>query len=346
MKLVDAAYSHDNNFNLIRLLAAYAVLISHSFVLVTGLGSDEPFMATIQYSLGGVAVDIFFVTSGFLIAGSLLRLPGFLKYFRARSLRIFPALIVNNLVIVLLVAPLLTTVSLSEYFSDHKPWRYLWDNSTVVLHGMYHFLPGMFTNNPFPDVVNGSLWTLNYEVTAYIALALFWAISVYLFKRSQKVMAFLVIALTIAALVLFYRSKLGQIESSNSYRLYFFFFSGASLFMLRKYIVLKHSYALAGFALVAISIYYAPAFHYVYTPLLGYLTLYCAYVPGGFLRKFNHFGDYSYGVYIYAFITQQSLRFLYPGITTWQMILSASFITIACAMLSWHLIEKRALTYK
>jgi peptidoglycan/LPS O-acetylase OafA/YrhL len=73
MKLSDVSFSHDNNFNLIRFLAAYAVLFSHSFVLVTGSGSDEPFVSTIPYSLAGIAVDIFFVTSGFLITGSLMR---------------------------------------------------------------------------------------------------------------------------------------------------------------------------------------------------------------------------------------------------------------------------------
>jgi peptidoglycan/LPS O-acetylase OafA/YrhL len=346
MKLGDVAYSRDNNFNLIRLLAAYAVLFSHSFVLVTGKGSDEPFMDTIPYSLAGIAVDIFFVTSGFLITGSLLRRPGFFNYFKARVLRIYPALIVNNAIVVLIVAPLLTTLTLQEYFQHPTPWRYLWENSTLILHGMYHFLPGMFADNPFPDVINGSLWTLTYEMTSYIVIALFWAIAVLIFKSNRKVMGFLVIALTVAALTLFYMSKLGEIKFSQSYRLYFFFFCGASMFMLKDYIALKHSYATIAAILVGITVFLPDYFHFVYTPLLGYLTLYCAYVPGGKVREFNKVGDYSYGVYIYAFITQQSLRYLYPEISIAEMVIYATLIVLPLSMLSWHLIEKKALSFK
>lgn len=123
MKLSDVAYSHENNFNLIRFLAAYAVLLSHSFAL-TAAGVAQPFMDTINYSLGSIAVDVFFVTSGFLVAGSLMRRPGLLSYFKSRALRIYPALWVVNILTVFLVAPVLTTVTLPEYFSNSQTWRY------------------------------------------------------------------------------------------------------------------------------------------------------------------------------------------------------------------------------
>ena len=51
----------DNNFNLIRVIAARAVLVSHSFPLA---GATEPFGQIVGMGMGGIAVDIFFITSG------------------------------------------------------------------------------------------------------------------------------------------------------------------------------------------------------------------------------------------------------------------------------------------
>lgn len=345
MKLSEVAYSHNNNFNLIRFLAAYAVLLSHSFAL-TAAGVPQPFMSTIQYPLGAIAVDVFFITSGFLITGSLMRRRGLLSYFKARALRIYPALWIVIVLTVFLVAPLLTTVELSDYFSSTKTWRYLFENCTVVLRGVYHFLPGMFENNPHKGDVNGSLWTLSFEMTSYIALALFWFVCSKIFKADRKAMTITVIGLSLALLAGFYLEKLGLKHESDGYRLYFFFFSGAAMFMLADHIPLKHSLAILVAMLMLIGIIFSSSFHFIYTPLLAYLTLYCAYIPAGFLRQYNRIGDYSYGIYIYAFLIQQSLVFLMPNIGIMLMLIYSTLITLPCAMLSWHLIEKKALTYK
>lgn len=155
-----------------------------------------------------------------------------------------------------------------------------------------------------------------------------------------------IVALCLALLFGFYLEKLGLKNQGNAFRLYFFFFSGAAMFMLAEKIPLRHSIASAAALLVLAGIVFPGSFHFIYTPLLAYLTLYCAYVPAGFLRKFNQVGDYSYGIYIYAFLAQQSLVFLVPNISILQMTLYASLITLPCAMLSWHLVEKKALSYK
>ncbi|HXZ18061.1 MAG TPA: acyltransferase family protein, partial [Roseiarcus sp.] len=72
MRLKDLAVGRDNNFNLIRLLAALAVIFSHS-VGVLGLpGEREFFFDRLGVSLSVMAVDVFFVTSGFLVTMSLM----------------------------------------------------------------------------------------------------------------------------------------------------------------------------------------------------------------------------------------------------------------------------------
>ena len=51
------------------------------------------------------------------------------------------------------------------------------------------------------------------------------------------------------------------------------------------------------------------------------IVLHLAYLPGGFIRRYAKAGDYSYGVYIYAFPAQQTLAFAFPGISlVWLML--------------------------
>ena len=85
-----SAHGRDNNFNLVRLLAAGCVLLSHSWPLSGTPG--EPFERFANFSLGHFGVDIFFVVSGFLVTGSLFARGTLRSFVRARSLRIFPAL--------------------------------------------------------------------------------------------------------------------------------------------------------------------------------------------------------------------------------------------------------------
>ena len=66
VRLADRLGSRDNNFDLLRLLAAWAVLVSHSFAL---LGRPEP-LHQFGTTLGNVGVLIFFAVSGLLIRRS------------------------------------------------------------------------------------------------------------------------------------------------------------------------------------------------------------------------------------------------------------------------------------
>ena len=67
-RLGDVCGGRDNNFNLIRMVAASAVLVSHAFPVTRGWGAAEPFEGVLDRSLGSIAVFVFFAISGFLIA--------------------------------------------------------------------------------------------------------------------------------------------------------------------------------------------------------------------------------------------------------------------------------------
>lgn len=76
---------------------------------------------------------------------------------------------------------------------------------------------------------------------------------------------------------------------------------------------------------------------------LGYSAFWLAYVPRGPILSYNRLGDYSYGVYIYAFPVQGLAVWMFGAMTAIQNILIALPVTVLCAVVSWHFIEAPAL---
>lgn len=130
------AHGRDNNFNLIRMLAASAVIVSHSYPLASGIGTPEPMTAWSPFSMGGAAVQVFFAISGFFILKSFERRGSFAEFAAARIGRIVPGLAVVWLV----------TTDLAVFGVN-------------------------YTRAPGPPLVNGAIWTLWFEGACYIGLA-------------------------------------------------------------------------------------------------------------------------------------------------------------------------------
>jgi peptidoglycan/LPS O-acetylase OafA/YrhL len=140
------------------------VLVSHSFTLSTGDPEVEPFVREIGLTLGTIAVDIFFVTSGFLVTGSLLARNNIIEFFAARALRIYPGLWVSQILTVLVVGFWFTNERPPAFFSQWDTWHYLIKNCTLF-HDVVLTLPGAFETAPYPTGgVNASLWTLPIEL--------------------------------------------------------------------------------------------------------------------------------------------------------------------------------------
>lgn len=70
------------------------------------------------------------------------------------------------------------------------------------------------------------------------------------------------------------------------------------------------------------------------------------YLVKGAVRGYNSLGDYSYGIYIYAFPIQQILALFNSELSAWEMTAYSLPITTILAVTSWHLIEKPFLEFK
>ena len=335
------AQGSDNDFNLIRIAAAVCVLISHSYALT---GRPEPLVESPHLPLGAVSVDIFFITSGFLVTASLLRRLDIEEFIFARAMRVFPALWVVLLLSVLVLGPALTEFPLSRYFSTPQTYIYPCRCATLFL-GVSYTLPGVFTHNPFPGSVNGSLWTLTDEVRLYAILAVVWFLvrrnAAQTLSRFKAALGTLLVLSAVLTLAGEYTPLIRFLFVEH----FFMFFTGAMFYVFWDRLVLSHRLFWL-FAAGLLLTLHSPVFFVVYMCTATYVLLYLAYVPGGLLRKYNRLGDYSYGIYIYTFPVQQTLVALRPGISPLQMMAWTFPISLACAVLSWHLLEKRALGAK
>ena len=162
-----------NNFDALRLIAALSVVFSHSFLIAEGSEANEPFvwLSGNQCILGLVGVFVFFVISGYLVTESWCRspLPG--HFALRRGLRIYPGLMVNVALCALLLGPLVTSLPLGAYFSSPELRDFV--VKTVTLNPGPLALPGvLFADNAVGLHINGSLWTLRYEIMMYLMIVM------------------------------------------------------------------------------------------------------------------------------------------------------------------------------
>jgi peptidoglycan/LPS O-acetylase OafA/YrhL len=321
-----------NNFDFLRFTAAALVLVSHAFPLTSGSNATEPLFQLTHggATLGRVAVAIFFIISGFLISGSWANKGQLSPYLWARLLRIMPGLAVVLLLTVLAGRLLTTTPEL--YWPAAV--KYLVKNLT--LYKMQFSLPGVFEHNPWGDAVNGALWTLRHEFSCYLLVA-----ALGLLRRASRPLAWGVWLLGAVASAV--PAVQGDAFLGEFLPLMGWFYGGALAYAYRErsWPPVWYAVALLGMLLLA----WAGINLVWLAPLLACLLIQIAYLPGK-LNTFGRHGDFSYGMYIYAFPVQQYLVYVDPGMRWWHNVLLAFPITLLLAALSWHLVERRCLKFK
>jgi peptidoglycan/LPS O-acetylase OafA/YrhL len=334
----------NNNFDLLRLFAATLVILSHSY-LITGNFQSEPFIRLFGFiHLGAVGVGIFFTISGYLILKSLYRHKTIGQFVWARSLRIFPGLFIASLFCAFIIGPISTNLPLLEYFKKGETFEFIWRLS--LLHNFKDMLPGVFINNPFPSRVNGPIWTLPAEILLYSEVVILGVVIVF-FKKQFKLLLRL-LPLIILLILFFFKKSYPYWYMQYIIKDWGLMFNcGMMFYWLRNKIKIS-LYILAGMLILLIVMIFLKFTFIIYvfygTLIYGVFTF--AYHPKLYLEKYKNWGDFSYGLYIYAFPIQQvltsNLKILNPIIH----FLMAFTITLPLAALSWYYIEKPMLSLK
>jgi peptidoglycan/LPS O-acetylase OafA/YrhL len=343
-KLESISDQRNNNFNLLRIGAALAVVLSHSFIL-TG---NEP--NALLRILGYVSVNCFFLISGFLVFKSLLDRKSVPQFLRARALRIYPALLFSVLLCVFVVGLLFTTHSLQAYFLESQTISFLIQNSVLLVGDVVYHLTAVFNQGEVGSWVNAPIWTVFFEVYMYLGLAVIALVfqpSTPSFEKRLKTIIGCLAILSMAAFLAETEFKfITHTTFSNLVRFTALFSMGAALYLHRSHIRLSPWLFLAMVVLIGLSSSNPLLFNSTFYLFLGYLLLCLAYLPGGYLLKFNQLGDYSYGVYIFAYPIQQALVLCIPNIHSIELFLFSAVLTLMLAVFSWHFIESKALAKK
>ena len=341
-------------FDFLRIALAFLIVANHSFLIVDG---SYGYVDTHRlWAFFGPAVPMFFALSGFLIAGSAQRLK--LKDFLLnRGMRIVPALAVDIFVSALVIVPIVTTGSLSDYFHG-KDFQHYFLNIVGFIH---YLLPGVFTHNPWSSQVNGSLWTVPFEIGCYALISVLMVAGALRGKRPVLIAALVCVAVfyivqatvpadadTAAGGAVHNYAMNFLSERGNA--LYLYFLGGILVYMCRDSLPYSAPAAI-GCGVLIVTVWgdflnLDPVRPLIMAGPIAYLVAYIGLLPIGKLPLFSR-GDYSYGVYLYAYPLQQILIFEWPtafGVTT-HFLCSAVCATLV-AVCSWHLIEKPILGFR
>jgi peptidoglycan/LPS O-acetylase OafA/YrhL len=348
-------------FDFLRVFLALSIVCFHSLTVTnqyfTPYSLDDTPFWIVHYSL----VPMFFALSGFLISGSAGRLS--LKNFLInRGLRIVPALAVDTFVCALIIGPIFTTVSLNHYFFTKEFASFF-----LNIIGWVHFtLPGVFMTHAVARV-NGSLWTVPFELVCYLMISIMIVIGV--IKHRFLVLAF-VLAYLFTALAIQLTGALGFVHSppiqkfvsvvfiEHEAQAVTGFLFGIVAYQNRLRIPYSpYLFAACVAAILAIAFTLpmaqgqSPLLRFILLPALAYVTVFIGLTPMP-LPKFFKTGDYSYGIYLYHQPFLQIVISLFPAFAlaphtgaAFTFLVGLPFI-IGIAWLSWHFVEKPLLALR
>lgn len=354
-----------NNFNLLRLILASLVLLSHSSELIDGNRSREILTQLFQtISFGEFAVDGFFALSGYLIVQSFDVNPNVFRFLKSRILRIYPAFIVASIFSIFVVG-YLGAANPEEYIANINYKNAIF---RVLFLGAPEYNTVIFANNPYQSL-NGSMWTIKYEFLCYLSV-LFFGVLGFLSNRKQW------LGLTLVIIFLFVFQQISSnfqnmgfytyvlhfnkltkytylihVEYESFIRVVSFFLVGGCFYLYKE----KFNFAVKTIIYFAISTLIIFSFGkfilegklteiFLTVSVSGFLFS-VAFLQSPLLEKFRSFPDVSYGVYLYGWPVQKLLiHFL--NSSPLETFFASFFICLILGFLSWHLIEKPCLKLK
>jgi len=356
--LGDALRGHQNALGFLRLVLAATVIFDHAFPL-GGFGTDPFWRLTHnQASLGSIAVAGFFAISGYLIAKSGMS-ADVLQFFWRRVLRIFPAYWGVLLFAAFVLGPIIWLLmgrNLGDYFTFGPlgPVHYFTANWTLNI-GTYGIYDIFGRTTPYgvsighASALNGSIWTLIYEWTCYVVIGVMVAFGV-LVRAKVLVPILTGLVFVMQVVYLLDPNIVGTIFPffGDQYRinLMLTFLYGSSLAVYSKRIPYDDRLGVLAGVVMLLTLHWG-GFTLLGIPAGAYFVMYLGARLGGPLRRVGAKNDYSYGVYVYGFLIQQTLA--YFGVYRLgylPFVLIALVVSLGFAWLSWHGIEKHAMALK
>ncbi len=331
-----------NLFTPLRMILALGVLLGHSYAVHLGRTVPEP-LHLFDLTLSYVSVNGFFILSGLLITRSIDRNPDLIRFFTARFLRLYPAMVLMTLLAAFVIGPMVTALPIAAYFADPMVWRYVCD--VLTFGDTSGGPPQIFAQNPFDGEWSASLWTLRYEALAYAGTALLAALG--LSRSKTAMLAVFVTATGLFVLARVFPNALPD-QLLHLSRFGMTYLLGAVLYVYRDQVKLSWSVGLATVMLAAVFGWIgSPASFEImlnFALAAGLLLIGFAKLP--FAAKLSRMPDFSYGVYIWQWPIMQALWYFEIArspLVTMAMAIPASILV---GGLSWYLLEKPALALK
>jgi peptidoglycan/LPS O-acetylase OafA/YrhL len=345
--LQELSRSRSNNFDFLRFAMACLVIHTHSYA-ITGTTYPTRLQTLLHLDFGGapLAVNVFFLISGFLISSSFNSSATTLHYLQKRFLRIYPGFFVALAFCVFAVGPL-SGVDLSTYFRNPQTYKYFFPLFFAPLQP----LPGAFAGAPWPDMVNSSLWTIRFEIFCYLLPPLLALLGIFRYRSA-------ILALFLTAIV---AQNVEVHQIPNQWTLFFpwfgnvwelprflmYFLAGMTFYAWRDRIRLSPILLLLSIPGFCIGMVHPDLKNTIFPISLTYLIFYIAFTPRIPLQHFGRHGDFSYGMYLYAFPVQQLLVRHVPIARNPLLLTPIAFVaTFSLAFLSWHLVEHPCLKLK
>jgi peptidoglycan/LPS O-acetylase OafA/YrhL len=333
-----ASASHRGNaFDLLRLAAALLVVLGHSWVLT---GHVDPLTFLNGTNAGDLGVGVFFLLSGYLVSSSWLADPSLKRFAARRALRIYPAYALVVVLLTFVLGPLATTLATGQFLVSGGTWNFLLGNLSIF-HVQFD-LPGVFAHNPYPDAVDGSLWTIRVEVLCYVGVA---ALGLLGLLRRRWVLLAVAAALILVAVVVEmsgYHGVLlpGLLDYQAAVPIAYF---GVGM-AYREFIGANPPpwWTPPAAALVWAALWFTSAAAVGAILFVAALTYTIAFRAPSALHHPTRGYDLSYGSYLLAFPVQQLLSGLPAALNA---VLTA-VIVLALAAVSWRFVEKPALRHK
>lgn len=354
--------------------AILLVIMNHTIML---LPRQEPIAFPIRkiielLGMGWVGVDLFFVLSGFLITGILLRTKNeegyYINFYARRSLRIFP-LYYLVITVYVLVVPLFF-VNFNQIYTETIQF-----GKFIYYIYAQNFMPGRFHIDSLPQLLLAPTWSLAVEEHFY----LLWPTIVY-FMKDRHLLRLSVVLIIVAVLLRVTFKLLGDPFSSLIYVCTFCrmdsILVGALIAVVlhcpEKKILferLKWQLFLGTFFLLLGGYVLAKIISFNFFETVGYtfFALFCGslinlimFLPrrSRFLLVFDNslcrsFGKYSYSMYLFhtpAILLIRKAPFFNSATYALPAVMAlfalSTVMTYAISWITWHTYEKHFLKQK